>query len=71
MRCGERDVTEPDKDLPRPERKKQALERLQIMEGPSLWVKTADVVSNVSEMLDDYPAQRRHPVHRHGRGHGP
>ena len=49
-----RDVTEPDKDLPWVERKKAALEHLKTIEGPSLWVKTADVVSNVSEILDHY-----------------
>ena len=49
-----RDVTEPDKDLPWVERKQAALEHLKTIEGPSLWVKTADVVSNVSEILDDY-----------------
>ncbi|HEY9585343.1 MAG TPA: HD domain-containing protein [Candidatus Paceibacterota bacterium] len=49
-----RDVTEHNKELPWTIRKQEALEHLKTMEGPSLWVKTADVVSNVSEILDDY-----------------
>jgi (p)ppGpp synthase/HD superfamily hydrolase len=49
-----RDVTESNKDLPWVERKQEALEHLKTIEGPSLWVKTADVISNVSEILDDY-----------------
>jgi len=47
-------VTEPNKDLPWKVRKQEALERIKIMQGPTLWVKSADVISNVSELLDDY-----------------
>ena len=47
-------VSEQNKDLPWNERKQEALERIKIMQGPTLWVKSADVISNVSELLDDY-----------------
>lgn len=48
------EVSEPRKDLPWAQRKHEALERIKTMDGPSLWVKSADVISNVSEILDDY-----------------
>lgn len=48
------EVSEPSKEMPWAERKRQALEHIETMEGPSLWVKSADVISNVSEILDDY-----------------
>lgn len=48
------EVSEPRKDLPWIERKREALERIKTIDGPSLWVKSADVISNVSEILDDY-----------------
>ncbi|MBU2575799.1 HD domain-containing protein [Patescibacteria group bacterium] len=47
-------VTEPNKELPWHERKQLALEHIKIINGPTLWVKSADVISNVSEILDDY-----------------
>jgi len=47
-------VSEPNKDLPWHERKQSALENIKIINGPTLWVKSADVISNVSELLDDY-----------------
>ncbi len=34
--------------------KQQALEHTKTLSGPALWVKTADVISNVSEILDDH-----------------
>jgi (p)ppGpp synthase/HD superfamily hydrolase len=34
--------------------KQQALEHIKTISGPALWVKTADVISNVSEILDDH-----------------
>jgi (p)ppGpp synthase/HD superfamily hydrolase len=49
-----RSVTEPNKELPWAERKQAALEHLMTMKGPGLWVKAADIISNVSELLDDY-----------------
>ena len=49
-----KDVSEPNKDLPWAEREEAALEHLKAMEGPGLWVKAADIISNVSELLDDY-----------------
>lgn len=47
-------VSEPNKDLPWIERKQAALEHIKDLELPALWVKSADVISNVSEILDDY-----------------
>jgi len=47
-------VTETHKNLPWSERKAQALERIQTFSRPSLLVKSADVISNTSETLDDY-----------------
>ncbi|MFA6130855.1 MAG: HD domain-containing protein [Patescibacteria group bacterium] len=49
-----RDVTEEDKSLSWQERKLQARKHIATMELPSLWVKTGDVVSNLSEILSDY-----------------
>lgn len=48
------DVTEQDKSLPWKKRKELALKHIETMEGPSLWVKTADVVCNISDLIDDY-----------------
>lgn len=53
-----RDVTEEDKTLSWQERKARALEHLKTIDGPSLWVKTADVISNVSEILADYEKEQ-------------
>ncbi len=46
-------VSEKNKDLPWKERKIEALEHIKTMEGPSLWIKTADTISNVSELIND------------------
>ena len=48
------DMTEKNKELPWKERKAEALKHIKTMASPSLWVKTADVISNVSELIDDY-----------------
>lgn len=48
------DVTEKNKQLPWKERKLEALEHIRTLQGPSLWVKTADTISNVSDLLRDY-----------------
>ncbi len=48
------DVSEKNKDLPWKERKIEALEHIKTMEGPSLWIKTADTISNVAELINDY-----------------
>ena len=48
------DVTEQDKDLPWLKRKQLALKHIETIDRPSIWVKSADVISNVSEILDDY-----------------
>jgi len=49
-----KEVTETDKKLSWKERKLLALVHIKTMQGPSLLVKTADVISNISELLDDY-----------------
>lgn len=48
------EVTEKRKERPWTERKREALRHIKTMEGPSLWVKTADIISNVSEIINDY-----------------
>ncbi len=48
------DVTETDKTLPWEERKKQAVEHVKKFSHDSLLVKSADVISNLAEILDDY-----------------
>ncbi len=47
-------VTEQRKDLPWEERKREALEHIRAFSHDSLLVKSADLISNVSEILDDY-----------------
>ena len=47
-------VTEQNKELPWEERKKEALEHIKTFSHDSLLVKSADTLSNVSEILDDY-----------------
>ncbi|MCX6795146.1 MAG: HD domain-containing protein [Candidatus Falkowbacteria bacterium] len=47
-------VTEQDKGLSWEDRKEQALEHIRKFSHDSLLVKSADVISNVSELLDDY-----------------
>lgn len=47
-------VTETDKSLIWEERKKETLERVEIFSQDSLLIKSADIVSNASELLDDY-----------------
>lgn len=48
------DVTETDKSLAWEERKKQALEHIKHFSHDSLLVKSADLLSNLSELVDDY-----------------
>ncbi len=48
------DVTEQNKELSWQERKAQAIEHIKSMSHSSLLVKSADLVSNLSEILDDY-----------------
>lgn len=48
------DVTETDKSLPWEERKKQAVQHIKTFSHDSLLVKSADVISNLAEILDDY-----------------
>jgi len=47
-------VTEQDKELPWEERKAQALEHIKTFSNDSLMLKSADLLSNVSEIIDDY-----------------
>jgi (p)ppGpp synthase/HD superfamily hydrolase len=47
-------VTEQRKDLEYEQRKREALEHIKTFSHDSLLVKAADVVSNVSEILEDY-----------------
>ena len=47
-------VSEKNKDLPWVERKKTALEHIKEFSQDSLFLKSADVISNTSEILDDY-----------------
>lgn len=47
-------VTEEHKDLPWAERKREAREHIKHFSHDSLLVKSADLVSNVSDILDDY-----------------
>lgn len=47
-------VTEENKNLPWEERKRKALENIGKFSHDSLLVKSADVISNISEILDDY-----------------
>ena len=48
------DVTETDKSLPWEERKKQAAEHVETFSHDSLLVKSADVINNLTEVLDDF-----------------
>jgi (p)ppGpp synthase/HD superfamily hydrolase len=48
------DVTETNKSLPWEERKKEAIEHIKKFSHDSLMLKSADVISNVSEIIDDY-----------------
>jgi len=47
-------VSEMNKDLPWEERKREALEHIKRFNQDSLLVKSADVISNVSEIIDDH-----------------
>lgn len=48
------DVTEQKKGLPWIERKKEAISHIKELSHDSLLLKSADIISNVSEMIDDY-----------------
>lgn len=47
-------VSENDRELSWEERKKEALEHISNFSKDSLFLKSADVISNVSEIIDDY-----------------
>src|SRR3990167_9803949 len=51
------DVTEQDKDLPWEERKQEALEHVEKLENDSLLVKSADLISNISEIIADHQVE--------------
>lgn len=48
------DVTEPPKDVQHDQRKRAALEHIQQFSESSLLVKSADTLSNLSDLLSDY-----------------
>lgn len=48
------DVSEPSKNLPWEARKAEALARIKILPHDALLVKSADIISNSSELLADY-----------------
>ncbi len=48
------DVTEKDKSLPWEERKQRAIEHIKTFSNNSLLLKSADIISNLSELIDDY-----------------
>ncbi|HSX58386.1 MAG TPA: HD domain-containing protein [Candidatus Saccharimonadales bacterium] len=48
------DVTEQDKSLPWTERKEAALNHIKNMKNDSLLVKTADVLDNLTDQIEDY-----------------
>ncbi len=47
-------VTETDKELSWEERKAEALEHIKSFSNDSLLLKSADIISNMSEIIDDY-----------------
>lgn len=47
-------VTEPNKELPWEERKKEALEHIDSFSHDSILLKSADVIANNAEILEDY-----------------
>jgi len=47
-------VTEENRDLPWEERKKKALDHIKDYSQDSLLLKSADLISNISEIIDDY-----------------
>jgi (p)ppGpp synthase/HD superfamily hydrolase len=53
-------VTEQNQTLPWEERKKQALEHLKGFSHDALLVKSADLISNCSEILEDYKMEGEH-----------
>lgn len=50
------DVTEKEKDLPWLERKLAALEHIKVMKHDSILVKSADVLHNMNELIQDIQA---------------
>lgn len=50
-------VTETNKSLSWEERKKEALEHIKDFSKDSLLIKSADIIANVSELIDDYARQ--------------
>lgn len=62
------DVTEQDKSLPWTERKKQALEHVKDMSEDSVLVKTADVLHNMNDQLEDYKKEGEEMFERFNAG---
>ncbi len=48
------DVTETDKNLPWEQRKKEAIKHIEKFSHDSLMVKSADIISNLTEIINDY-----------------
>lgn len=48
------EVTEQDKTKPWIERKQEAIEHIKAMSPQAVWVKSADVICNLNEFIDDY-----------------
>jgi len=48
------EVSEQDKSKPWIERKHEAIEHIKDMSNGAVWVKSADVICNLSEFIDDY-----------------
>jgi hypothetical protein len=60
-------VTEARKELSWEERKREAREHIKHVSHDSLLVKSADLVSNVSDILEDFPRKRCKPSWTSGR----
>jgi (p)ppGpp synthase/HD superfamily hydrolase len=57
-------VTEQRKDLEWEKRKREALEHIKTFSNNSLLVKSADIISNVSEILEDHRKEGLNTFHR-------
>ena len=51
-------VSETDKSLPWEDRKREALEHIKVFSHNALLVKSADVISNASEIIEDYKRKK-------------
>ena len=58
------DLTEQNRDLPWEERKREAIRKIRTFSKNALLVKSADLISNVSEILEDYKNDGERVFHR-------